>query len=359
MKSQDVEKALKRLPRPAVKVSDLLSMGSTPLNLACSGYASGGLPKGTYALFVGQSSAGKTWVAKTVLAELSINPLFADYRIIFDNPENGSYMNDRRFFGKGMAGRMEPPAGTKESPIHSATVEDFYFNVDDAIKDGRPFIYVLDSMDAIDTMADKDHFQKRKNARGSQKEVAGSYGTSKARLNGMIRLVGNALPKSGSILIVIAQAKENIGFDAKFNPLTRSGGTALKFYAHLEVWFSVKKHVKKKYRDKDWEQGVIVKAKVAKSRLHGRVRTVEFPILHSAGIDDTGGCVDFLLEHGHWKKTGAGIKAAEFSEAPLGRESLVELIETTDRTNELRQLVGKVWDEIERAVAVNRRNKYE
>jgi len=151
----------KKKKRP-FKERDLLSSGSTLLNLNCSGFSSGAFLKGLYIFLVGDTSSGKTFLTRTCLAEAAINTYFKDYRFIFDNAENGSIMDTEKFFGKAVARRLEPPQGTRAKPINSEFTEDFYYNIDDAFKDGRKFIYILDSMDALDTKADLKKFNAKK-----------------------------------------------------------------------------------------------------------------------------------------------------------------------------------------------------
>lgn len=360
--SQDVADTKKSLTavkqQLALNSKTLLNTGSTLLNLACTGKPYGGFAKGTYILLVGDSSSGKTWLSMTCLAEAAMNPEFKDYRFIFDNAENGAMMNIEKFFGSAVASKLEPPAGTRENPKNSSTVEEFYFHLDDAIKQNKPFIYILDSMDALDTEDDIEQFQKEKDAYEKDKNVTGSFGTSKAKKNSHIRVIGNQLPKTGSIVIVISQTRQSIGFGAQLNPKTRSGGKALKFFCHLELWSSVKGDIKKKVKGKDRQQGIISKIKVEKNRYTGRERVVEIPIYHSFGIDDIGSCVDFLVEEGHWKKSDSGsIDATDF-EITGKREFLIQEIERRDMEKDLRLLVAEVWDEIEEASKIERKTRY-
>ena len=347
----------KRLAKPTIKEG--LSTGSTLLNLACSGNPHWGFAKGQYHFTVGDSSSGKTFLDLTCLAEASINPDFNDYRFLFDNAENGALMDFRRYFGKGVADRIEPPAGTKESPKYSGTVEEFYYNVDNAFADGRPFIYVLDSMDALTSDDELKKFNEKKKARAKGREESGTYGTSKAKTNSShLRVVFNKLRQEGkSILIMISQTRANIGFGAQFNPKTRSGGNALTFYAALELWLSVKGHVKKTYKGKNRELGIISRVRVKKNRLTGRDRTVEFNILHSHGIDDIGSMISYLISEGHWKGGPTSVKAPEF-EFDGKQEDLAKFIEENNREEELKELTAQVWDEIEQACQVDRKRRY-
>ena len=146
----ELKASLKKKTKP--KQYDLLSTGSTLLNLACSGKAHGGFPTGSYIFMVGDSMSGKTWLSLTCLAEAVLDNKFKDHRFIYDNVERGARMELSRFFGQKMVDRLEPPAVDDEgNEVFSTYVEEFYFYLDDAFKDGRPFIYVLDSMDGLDT----------------------------------------------------------------------------------------------------------------------------------------------------------------------------------------------------------------
>lgn len=365
----EVEKVKKRMtprkdkPKPLVG----LSTGSTLFNLACTGKPDIGLLVGNYYYFVGDSSSGKSFLTLTCLAEASQNPDFRDYRYIYDNAENGALMDIGRYFGKDVEKRLEPPAGNRKSPRYSATVEEFYYHVDDAFANGEPFVYILDSMDALSCDAEEDKFQVDKKARNKGKEEGGSYGTDKAKLNSSrIRIVFNRLRKENrSILILISQTRQNIGFGAQFNPKTRSGGKALTFYAALEAWSSVKGHIKTKVRGKDVEQGILCQIRTKKNRLSGKDRTVEFPILHSHGIDDLASCVNYLVEWKHWdaRKDKQGnilqVTAPEFDNYTGMYETLIEMIQDQNQEGYLRELVAKVWHEVEAASQPKRKNRYE
>lgn len=364
MKHTDIENARRELTRKRLKpfsTKDLLSTGSTLLNLACSGKFNGGFLKGRYFYLVGDSASGKTFLTWTCLAEASINPAFEDYRFIMDDVEGGSLMNIEKFFGSRVAERIEAP---RKGGRSSETIEDFYYNIDDALNDGRPFIYILDSMDALDSEDAEKKFLQQKNAQrrkrqtGGEEKVAGSYGDGKAKKNSQnIRRVHNRLKKSGSILIVISQTRDNIGFTSRFDPKTRSGGRALKFYAGLEIWSSIKMRLKKTVNGKPRKIGIICRCDIKKNRLTGDEATVEIPIYNSFGIDDVGSCVDFLVLEGKWTEKRKMIDASDF-EFEGNREKLIRYIEKNGLEKDLRLLVADTWDEIKLACAVKRKPRY-
>lgn len=331
----------------------LLSSGSKLLNLACSGKTSGAFAEGKYYLFIGDSSSGKTFVTLTCFAEAILNPYFKEYRLIYDPAEDGAMMDKQKFFGKEVDKRIESPSKDSES---SNTLEEFYFNADNALDDGKPFIYILDSIDVLDTEADEKHFQKKKNSK--DKETSGSYGTEKAKLNSshMRRLISK-LKHSKSILIIISQSRENIGFGATFTPKTRAGGKALKFYASLELWSSVVETIKKKVKGKNRQIGIKSRISIKKNRINGRESTIDIPIYWSTGIDDTGSMVEYLIEEGHWKSVNGKIFAEELG-VNLSKEGLIEYIEENNLEKELTKIVSQVWKEILEATEVKRKRRY-
>lgn len=334
-----------------------LSSGSSTLNLACSGKITQCFLPGHFYNFVGDSGAGKTFLTLTALAEAANSKRFADYRLIYDPTEDGALMDLEKFFGKTLKDKIEGPAKGK---VCSETLEDFYFNVDDAAAAGKPFVYVLDSMDALIPKADKVKFRKTKSASRSGKEESGSYGTAKAKLNSEgIRVALSNIKATGSILIVISQAKMNINSFGFGNNKTRAGGLALTYYATDVVWFTIKKKLRKKVAGKMEQYGTILQARVSKNRQTGREPSVDIVFYPSVGVDDTGGCVRFLMEREHWKKKTGGIINATDLGLQMKEEELIRHIEDNNLERKMRQVVSSVWTEIENKCKVERKKRYE
>ena len=342
-----------------IRDSDYLSTGSTLLNLACTGRVEGGFVKGSYVFFVGDSDSGKTFVGLSCLAEACINKHFDDYRIIYDAVERKSLINIRKFFGDRTAERLEPPAVDGEGrPVYSDTVESFYFHLDDAVQDGRPFIFLLDSQDSLSSMAESDKFDERKEAYGRGRETAGSYGDGKAKVHSStIRKFIKPLERMGSILVVLNQTRDSFSL---FERSTHSGGRALKFYATLQLWSSVKGKIERQVKGKKRQLGVNCKVQVKKNHIVGWDRTVIVPVYHSHGIDDTGSMVGYLVDEGVWKKKGAKVEATGLGPAFVDTvEKVVQRIEAGDMVEDLRELVGQTWAAVERACEVKRMRRYE
>jgi len=352
--TKEVKKLLKgKMKKYKVTTADFVNTGSTMLNCALTGHPLRGFRKGAYYYFVGDSASGKTFFCLTCFAEAAMNKHFDDYDLIYDNIEGGALMNIQKFFGKKVAKRMQSP-----SAGNSRTIEEMYYNLDDACQSGRPFIYVTDSMDSLSSKAEGEKFTATKKAKRAGKKISGSYGDGKARINSMcIRQFLQPLRDTGSILIIINQTRAN--FDPmSYEKTTRSGGKALGFYNNLEIWSSVKSRIIKTVKGQDLEIGSVCKLQVKKNRETGARRKVLVPIYHSYGVDDIGSCVKFLIDTEYWKKKKNTIIAHDFDLAGTS-EKLITLIEENDLLKDLRDLVGEVWKDIEDGAKLKRKKRYE
>ncbi len=348
------EELSRRTPSTPLSTDDLLSTGSTLLNLACTGHWQGGFAKGMYFLLVGDSSSGKTFLSLTCLAEAAKNESFDGYRFVHDNVEGGALMDIERFFGGKVAGRMESPGNGM-----SETTEDFFFNLDDVLGQGRPVIYILDSMDALSSESEGKRFVERKEAYRKGSTTTGDYGDGKAKANARgIRAILPKLRDTGSILIVINQTRDNVGGNMFEPRKIRSGGHAMTFYSTVEAWASIGGQLKKTYRGKERQQGIVSKIRVKKNRFTGRLRTVSVPIYHSFGIDDVGSCIDYLLSEKHWTNKGKRIEAKEFDFAG-DRVKVIEHVLSNNLEDKLSEIVAGVWNEIEEAVSEDRKRRYD
>ncbi len=344
-----------------------LSSGLTLINLACSGRPDVAFLPGHDYMFVGDSQAGKSWLSMQLMAEAVINDKYKGYRIIHDNPEEGTLMDVRRYFGDRLAKRLERPG----KGGNSRTIEEFYDYVDDAVKTGIPFLYVLDSEDALSSEDEIKRLAENKKARrkkagkedeagedGDGAKLKGSYGDGKAKKNSSgLRVAHNGLVDTGSILLMIKQTRDNIGLDAKFNPKVRSGGRALTFYASLELWFSIRGQVKRTVRGAPRTIGTYLKIQVKKNRLAGRNWPVTVRFYPSHGLDNTGSNIDYLVAEKHWKGTEEKVTAPEFDFSG-SKDRLARLIEDGGRDQELVDLVTQVWQDVESQCEVVRRNRY-
>lgn len=334
-----------------------LSSGSCLLNLACTGRPDAAFVPGNYYFFVGDTNSGKSFVCLTAFAEAARNPGYAAHRLVYDNGEKGAQMDLAKFFGKAMASRLEPACTKKGRMPYSTTIEEFYDNLDDAL-DAGPCVYVLDSMDVLSSEQEAKDWRKTKKTLGGKEAASGSYGDGKAKKNAQhLRQVLPRLDATSSVLIVIDQTRDNVGAFS-FDKKTRSGGRALSFYAQVEVWSSVRSKLKREVNDRDRHVGNLCEFHVKRSRFTGREVKVDVPIYFSAGLDDVGSCIDYLVGEGTWVKSAGRIDSGGLFE-PKGREDLVRLIEESGREGELFDRVVATWREVEKKCEVLRKRRYD
>jgi RecA/RadA recombinase len=312
--------------------------------------------KGSYNFIVGDSMSGKTYFSMGLFAEASHDENFSDYDMVFDEPEDGAQMDVAKCFGEATEDKVRPPFLMEdESWGSSETVEEMYSRTKKAFKAG-PTIQVVDSMDALTSLAEMKKADQISDAIEDDGDVKGIMSDGKAKVNSMmLRQIMKPMQRHGSMLFIISQTRDSVG--KLFSAKTRSGGKALRFYATTELWFSVKQTIKKTIRKKEREIGKLIQIKVEKNRNSSQRGMVEIPLIHDYGFDDIGGCVAWLADN-HWKGTKK-LECGEFSKTPLSATELIAFIEEKEsRYEKLQNLVGEVWNDIREATRPKRRARY-
>jgi len=158
----------------------------------------------------------------------------------------------------------------------------------------------------LDALEDQKKIDDLSKSIEDDTKVKGTYGMAKAKASSSIlRSCTGLLSSTGSILIIVSQIRDNVD---PMSPKkdTRSGGHALKFYAHHEMWMKpIKEHKKNGV-----SIGSAVKVKITKNKITGKVREVVFDIYYDYGIDDISSCIDYLLQIGRW--SGGGKEKIKF-----------------------------------------------
>lgn len=321
--------------------SDFLSTGLTQLNLAITGSINRGLSKGKVYRIAGYTGACKTFLGRTILAEAAIDPNFDGYELIYDDVERGALMDTMKFFGQRLVDRLVPPARSKnKEPLYSRTIGDFYRRISAKLDAGKKIIWICDSMDALNSDAES-------------KMTDGKAKTNSQNLRKLI----DPLQSSGSILVLVSQAHVNMR--SMFGGDTIAGGLALEYYPTLDIRLRKVKVLKTIYKGNKIPTGVIVAAMVKKNRMTGKDRIVYFPFHETYGIDDIGANVDFLIRNKHWPKKERLIEAEDIQIKSATRTRIIELVEAEHREQEVREIVGQVWAEIEEAITIERKPKYD
>ena len=192
------------------------------------------------------------------------------------------------------------------------------------------------------------------------KEIKGSYGDGKAKINSeCLRKVIGRINNTGSLLIIISQTRANID-PVSFANKTRSGGKALGFYSRHEIWLAKKSPINKTVKKKVRDMGVNVVAKISKNKSTGRQGKMEFlPIYHSYGIDDISSCIEYLLSEFVWKKSGNTIVTDKFGFDGT-QKALREWIDADKvKQKELISLCESTWKAVNDASSMGWKSKYE
>lgn len=336
---------------------ELVPTGSTTFNLECSGRIEGAFKRGKMVNLIGDSHSGKTLFGFTIFAECALLERFDKYRFIYDDVEAANEFDLEALFGEDCSNRIE-------QDYRSKTVEDFNDSVANAIKKNVPFIYILDSFDALTSEASIIKDEENRIARAKGEKTTGDYGDGKPKsFSRFCSMRIQDLSDTGSVLIIISQTRDNIGFGAMFTPKTRSGGRALKFYSFHEVWLACQK------KEKTGKRTMItnVQAKLTKNKLIGKHGESYFPILNDYGVDNIKSCINFLMDEGDWTGTKKSINTKGFLEPTENKkgkkihpslQTIVDHIETNDLEDNLFQLCQETYDEIMLKLKPNRKPKY-
>jgi len=357
-KNEKVKQIVHRSKKPVEIIEDedkpsgiLIPTGSTLFNLALSDSIHGGFDGGKIINLIGDSSSGKTFIALSCFAEMAHNPAFEEYRFIYDDVEQANEFNIRYLFGEKTESRIEEPPNK-----HSNLIEDFRDNILSLLKEGEPFVYVLDSFDALSSEDEIKKVNEQVKAREKGNKISGTYGMEKAKgVSQLLRMIKTSLNKTNSVLIIISQTRDNIGIS--FAEKTRSGGKALKFYSTHEIWTAHVGYIKKKINDKDRKIGIRSRIKISKNKLTGKIHEVDVPIFYDYGIDDIRSCIEWMIEEGIWSSKGGVIKSNEFP--PMTMEKLIRYIEENNKEKTLKEIVETEWRIIQDNLKLNRKRKYQ
>jgi len=365
--AKQIEGAVKMIQKTKEqREAALLGTGSTMLNLALSGKAHGGFPAGSLIYFVGDSSSGKTFFTLTCFAEAKNSPAFENYRLIFDNVENGALMDFEAFFGKKVAATIEPPNYRDDgSSKNSYLIEEMYANLDrildESAKKKVPVIYVVDSLDALTSRQAEVKADETIKAVEKGTALPKSFGDGKAKYHSEnLRRIVDKIERSQSIVIFISQTRDNVDGGMFEAQQIHAGGRALKFYASAQIWTSAT-DIKEEIKGKDRQIGIRVNLKVKKNRVSGKNWAVTVPLYWSYGIDDLGSCINFLLEEKVFEKVGNKVRVDLDEEDPdvMYSKDILKYVEANNLEDKVRERVQRAWDEIEAACRVDRKKRYE
>jgi len=294
MQKQELEKAIKRDGNPVPGF--YYRTGCRLLDILIGGGLGIGIPGGTVLNLIGDKSSGKSFLKNEIIAANFHGN--ENFQWFSDDTESGDTFNTENLYGVDLRPANRKIGSLKEVN-DSCTVEELDAKLSHFIKSVQkdvPAIYAVDSLDGLSSNEQVDMAKERESMLYNGKEVkdGGSFAMALQKFlsQHLFRGQHSKFEEKGALLLIVSQIRDKIGgfgFGAQYEV---SGGKALEFYCHTRLFLKTVTRITKK----DACIGLVVEAKLIKSKTPRPFRSCQFIVYFDYGIDDIGTSIDYLFE---------------------------------------------------------------
>ena len=306
--------AIMRLGDNAIQDIETIPTGSIGLDYALG---VGGVPRGRITEIFGAESSGKTTLAIHVIAEAQKQGgvcAIIDAEHAFD-----------RFYAEQLGVDVnnlwiaQPDNGEQALEI-----------AEQLINSGAIDVLVIDSVAALTPKAEIEGEMGDKNV-----------GLQARLMSQAMRKLTGAISRTRTCCIFINQTREKIG--NMYGPAqTTTGGNALKFYSTVRIEIAPSSMIKD---SNEKPLGRLAKVKVVKNKVAPPFKKAEFDIMFGEGISKAGEIIDYGVELGVIKKSGAWFSYGD-SKIGQGKEGVRKILnENPELMDELEEKVRQAIDE--------------
>jgi len=278
------EGAIMKLKDVRASDVDVIPTGSISLDMALGVK---GIPRGRVIEIYGPESSGKSTLALHILAEAQKQGGVG----AFVDAEHALDPDYARKIGVNVDDLLisQPDSGEQALQI-----------VETLLRSGEVDVIVVDSVAALVPQA----------------EIAGEMGEFQIGLQARLmsqalRKLSGIISKTKTVLIFLNQTRMKIGV-LFGNPVTTSGGLALKFYSSCRI------ELRRIAQIKHGEEiiGSRIKAKIVKNKVAAPFKTTEFDIYYNEGISKFADIINTGIRQGLIKKAGSWL---EYENIKLGQ----------------------------------------
>ncbi|MDY0314739.1 MAG: hypothetical protein RBR32_06650 [Bacteroidales bacterium] len=357
-------------------INDLrfISSVSYNTNLALTGDINKGHPIGRIIIVTGDYSTGKTEYYLEIIAKTMAEYLAKGKKIkvVIDDAEYALDDDFARKLGVPKIIKKEPKKKIPDKYVelrNSELIEDFHGSIYEVMEDYEDYdliLYCLDSIDSLSDRSEKDLIEKnlkklKKREDGNDDNVEKlkqSYGAQFAKyMSQLFRNLRADIKNTNTVLILIAQLREDLGNKGYQKKTTSRGGKAQRFYASqiIELLRAGKLYKTQKVKNTSKiPYGSTVKALVTKNKVYPEGRHTYYDIILNpiVGVDNVGSLIDFCTTYKGLEKSGKG--KIEWNGKSFSRDKLREEIgKNKKQYKKLLKLAQDTWNEIEEEAKID------